>query len=300
MSVRPLRLFSIVFNEQYIDWFDRACVPSLSWPSNSHALRRAVAWDVWTTTEDAERVRQIAERVGVQVEIHAELEPASWENKEPLKLQLTRALTAQIERAAAERSAFLWIAPDSVFGDGSIRSILELGAPPDVCVALAPMRVQAAGFIEAMGPRRLLNDDLVSLAFKFAHRSFVEAEATLPMTNSFDSGVSWRTLRPGRLYAVTHRKHSAYLMQPTARDAESFRGMKKFGAYDHSFPRRLIEEQRQRVIGSSDAAFVVELTPELAHVPPLYAMDPDEPDRFNQNMPHHAANRNVVAIWRAA
>ena len=93
---------------------------------------------------------------------------------------------------------------------------------------------------------------------------------------------------------------SGMLGQPTETDAKWFRDMNKFGSYDHSFPRRLVDEQRQRVIGSSDAAFVVELTPPRSNAPRLQPTDPSAPDRFNAAEAHHLANRNLVAIWRAA
>lgn len=296
---RPVRLFSIVFNEPYLTWFEQACVRSLLWPQNAAALRQAIGWDIWTTQVDAGRVRAAAAQLGVPLEVHDELPAASWADKEQLKPGLHRALTAEMARCADKHQAFLWIAPDSVFGDGSCASIMALGAAPNVCVALSPMRVNAEGFIEAMGDGARDNPALVKLAFERMHRGFAEADATLADVNSMESGVSWRRIGEG-LYAITHRKHSAYLLQPTASDAKWFGDMKKFGAYDHSFPQRLVNEQRQRVVGSSDAAFVAELTPAASHRANLVARDPLEPDRFHQNLAHHAANRNVLAIWRAA
>lgn len=296
---RPVRLFSIVFNDQYIDWFERGCVRSLLWPKNRAALKAALGWDVWTTRADADRVREIAGRLGCPVELRAEILPASWEDKAALKPQLAAVLTAQMERCVAEGQAFLWAAPDNIFADGAVRSFVELAAARDVCVASAPLRVKAEGFIEAMGEGPLEGAALVRLGMERAHRSFLDAEATLPDTNSFESGLSWRRIGDG-LYAITHRKQSAYLMQPTAADVWWFRKNPKFGGFDHGFPKLLVDEQRQRVIGSSDAAFVVELTTARAYVPPVMISDAGEPDRFNRDLSNYAANRNAVVIWRAA
>lgn len=264
---------------------------------NRAALKGAVRWDIWTTPADADRVLAIASRVGVPVHLNTSLTGGSWADKEPLKANLLRALLTEMEQCAAAGAAFLWLAPDSIFGDGTVASVMALGVVPGVCVAFAPMRVNAAGFIDAMGQGPVSNAQLVRLAFERSHQSFKDADAALPSTNSFESGVSWRRIGAG-LYAVTHRKHSAYLMQPTKADVKWFMAKQKFGAYDHSFPARLVDEQRQRVIGSSDAAFTVELTPAESHRAKVAPNEVVEPDRYWQDLSNHRANRNVLAIWR--
>lgn len=298
MNRRPVRLFSIVYGERFLEWFENGCVRSLCWPRNRLALRRAVAFDLWTMPADAKRAKNAAERLGLPVNVQM-LEPYKHGDDEARKRSLFRALLGEMTLCVDQSSAFFWTAPDSVFGDGTAASVMELGAVPGVCVALAPMRVRAEGFIEAMGDGPIENASLVKLAFERMHPSFEQAEATRQLTNSFESGVSWRRLADG-LYAVTHLCQSAYLMQPSKSDRSWFRDFNKFGAYDHAFPRRLVEEQRQRVIGSSDAAFVAELTSVEAHVPKLAGTDPAEPDRYRYSSPQQAANRNVVCIWRAA
>jgi hypothetical protein len=294
-----VRIFSIVFNEPYLTWFEQGCVRSLLWPRNAEALKAAARWDIWTTPADAERVRAIASRAGLPLNLNANITGGSWSDKEPMKANLLRALLTEMEQCAAEDAAFLWLAPDSIFGDGTIGSIMALGAVPGVSVSLAPMRVNAEGFVDAMGSEPLSNAALVRLSFERAHQAFKDAEATLAYSNSYKSGVSWRRIGAG-LYAVTHRKHSSYLTQPTKSDVRWFRDRPKFGNYDHAFPSKLIEEQRQRVIGSSDAAFVAELTTEGSHMAPVQPADPAEPDRYWQDLPNYRANRSVVAIWRAA
>lgn len=294
--MRPVRIFSIVYGQKFLDWFERGCIRSLKWPRNLAALRTAEAWDLWTMPADEARVRWLAEGFGIPVEMHL-LKPYSDGDDAARKEALKTALMSEM-RACRDSKAFLWIAPDSIFGDGSIASFMALGSVPGICVATAPMRVNADGFVEAMRDP-MSNAELVRLSFERMHRAFREADATLPDTNSYISGVSWRQIGDG-LYAVTHLKHSSYLMQPTKRDVDWFERMNKFGAYDHSLPKMLVAEQRQRVIGSSDAAFVAELTPEDLGIPKLRPTDPNEPDRYDHEQHgHHAVNRNVVCIWRA-
>lgn len=297
MSRRRLRVFSIVFGDTYTDWFERGCIRSLMWPRNATALREAEFWDIWTMPADKDRVVAAAERSEVPLRVRM-LEPFEEHDGTARKERLKLSLTTEM-RECRDTGAFLWIAPDSIFGDGTIPSILNIGVVPGICVATAPMRVLAPGFIEAMGDGPLSNAELVKLSFERMHRSFSEADASRATSNSYESGVSWRKIGDG-LYAITHRKHSSYLMQPTSGESKWFEQMNKFGAYDHSFPKLIVASERQRVIGSSDAAFVAELTAANAHVPPCLPTDPAEPDRFMQNHAHHGVNRNVVCIWRAA
>ena len=294
---RPLRLFSIVYGERYIDWFERGCMRALLWPRNHAALKTAMCWDLWTMPECAERVEAIAARLGVPLRVNM-MAPYDMVDGAARKEQLKAALIAEMDECK-DRYAFLWIAPDSMLGEGSVPSIVELGSVPGICVAFAPMRVRSEMFIETLPNGPVSNAELVKHAFAHMHRTFQDAEATLLNTNSYTSGLSWRKIGEG-LYAITYRKHSSYLLQPSRADYNWFRHMNKFGAYDHSFPKLLVDSQRQRVIGSSDAAFAAELTADDAHVPKVMTTNPLEPDYFNQDLVNHVVNRNTVCIWRAA
>lgn len=287
-----VRLFSIVWGDQFLDWFERGCARSLGWQKNRAAAQRGIAaWDVWTTKRDRARAAAIASSLGIPVEIHADLTGDR-------ETDMLKALVAQMQLCQRLGAAFLFAAPDSIFGDGSVGSFLQIGSVPGVCVAAAPMRVVADGFIEAMGEVPVSNPKLVKLAFERMHPGFRNAEVGLEHSNSYQSGMSWRRLGGG-LYAVTYRMHSAYLMKPEPLDIQWFRKLHpKFGSYDWSFPKTLVFAERQRVVGSSDAAFVVELTPAGVDHSNTTPANPDEPDAFEKNLLHHRINRNIVCIWR--
>lgn len=287
-----LRIFSIAYGEAYLQRLERACLLSMMWPKNLAALRKfAISWDLWTTPEDAERAAAIVGRVGVPVQIIPRM--ALPHNK----MNLHGALAGQLRLCHDTGSAFLFASCDLIFGDGSIPSMLEIAQVPGICVAVPPLRVNEERFLEDMGTGPLSNGQLVRLAFRHLHQGFKDGEATLPRTSSYESGVSWRRIGEG-LYAVTHRLPSCFVMQPNMADINYFKKWQKFGAFDHSFPRTLYNADRQRVIGSSDAAFIVELTPAHIATPPTIETNPNEPDRYVQALEHHKANRNLVAIWR--
>jgi hypothetical protein len=295
--VIPVRLFTIVWGERFMNWFEHGLVRSLGWPQNKAALKKRVTcWDLWTTPEDEARVREIASRLGIALEVRTILngKPESVIRKK----NLIESLIAEMDYCVGKKSAFFFASPDAVFGDGSVESFMEIGSVPRVCVAAVPMRVVADGFLEALGDAPVSNPRLVKLAFERMHSAFASGQIGLPQTSSFRSGLAWRKIRDG-MYAVTFRMHSSYLMQPEWTDVKWFRDKPKFGNYDWSFPQVLVGQQRQRVIGSSDAAFIVELTTGGEDQRTWSSPFPDDPDRFEKDLLHHQVNRNVQCIWRA-
>jgi hypothetical protein len=87
-------------------------------------------------------------------------------------------------------------------------------------------------------------------------------------------------------------------MTPEQKDVDWYRKNPKLGYWDSKFPETLVPDQRQRVIASSDAVFICELTPESRPLPPVVKADA-EIDKYEHNLAHHAINRNIVSIWRA-
>jgi hypothetical protein len=287
--VKPIRLFTIVWGERYLDWFEQACARSLCWPRNRLAAQRLEAWDLWTTPAEAARAEAIAGQLGVPLCLHATLDKAK------VKENVYGSLMAQMILCAEQGGAFLFAAPDSIFGDGSVGALLDLGAPARVCVATAPLRVRESILPELSSPRA--NAALVALGFEHMHASFRDAKGG-ERTNSLSTGMSWRELGDG-LYALQYRNHSSYLLTPQRHDIDWFRANPRFGYYDGRFPEVLVKDQRQRVVGSSDAVFVCEVTPESRPLPPISQADAQEPDRFEHGLPHHVVNRNTLCIWRA-
>jgi hypothetical protein len=284
--VKSFRLFSMMWGKPYVDLFEQACAKSLNWPKNREAAKRFAAWDLWTTPQEQWRVRDIASALGVPLCLHPVL------NASTMKANF-QALVGEIQLCEERGSAFLFAAPDSIFGDGSVESLLEIGEPPRICVAAAPMRVRET-ILPELGSD-IPNSVLVGLGFKHMHRYFAEARVG-EKTNSLSTGISWKPIGEG-LYAVQYMQHSAYLMTPEKKDVEWFRKNPRLGFYDSLFPETLIPDQRQRVVGSSDAVFVCEVTPDSRPLPPLSGAGA-EPDKFEKSLAHHVANRGLTCIWR--
>lgn len=286
-----VRLFSIVYGEPYLTWFEQGCVASLGWTRNRAAVREyAAEWNIYSRDNERDRLRAICEPLGVPIQFH----PFGTFNSTGETLQ--PALFDHMRNCAQTGHAMFVAPPDTVFGDGSVPAICAVGQLPNICVAVPHVRVNA-GCLPALAGREWGNAPLVDKAFTMLHPTWRDAEATLPNTNSLLGGVSWRRIGPG-LYAVTHRLPTTYLANINASDVDWFSRQWETGTYDHTWPAKIVKEQRQRTIASSDAAFIVELTRENENIPLLQASDPNEPDRFWRDLEHNYVQRNVVTIFR--
>ena len=292
------RMLSIVWGERHLDWFARACVRSLAQDRNRTSLKENIAaWDIVTREGNETPARLTAETLGLPLEIH--IADVSGPSGEILQREIINEMT----RCLATESALVIAPPDTIFGEGTIPSLFAVGQPQGICVAVPHVRVKPSAIDAAeLG---VSNARLVSIAWQHLHRTWIEAECGRPLTNTFAGGVSWRKLGQG-LYAVQHLLPTIYLAQFNATDLQWWGAQKLVGAWDHRWPSKLVAEGRQRVICSSDAAFLVEITPEFGNIPPCSPFDPNEPDRFwggsigDRGAPAHTIfNRNQIAIFRS-
>jgi hypothetical protein len=219
---------------------------------------------------------------------------------------MKNAFVFELSRALTFNRKLLIVPPDTVWGDGSVPHLLEVADQRDVVVFAAHVRVlpdlleniRAGSDQNRFGPDPITNPKLVSLAFKHLHKTWQESQYGLEQINSYMGGVVWRYLSEN-LYAVNHRLPTPYVINPTPEDITYFQHQIHFGVLDHSWPHAcLIETERQRVVGSSDAAFMVELTDAEANIPPVAHYRADEPDLFWRNLSHNKVNRMNTIIFR--
>lgn len=290
------RLLTIVWGKKHLSWFNRFCVASLAQPLNAAALRANVdVWDIVTKPEDALPAKLLADRLQLPVQVHA-LTQATVHPGEILQLELMNAMARCIEG----KQALMIAPPDSIFADGTIDGLLAVGAPDLICVAVPHVRVTTN--IEREADYAASPAALVGASWRHLHRTWVEAEATRKMTNTYAGGVSWRRIREG-LYAVQHRLPTVYYAKLDITDLQWWQAWQakdnRVGAWDHFWPSKLVAEERQRVIGCSDAGFIAEVTPEFANIPPVNAADLGEPDKCWGHGAHFLFNRCISAIFRA-
>lgn len=285
-----LRIFTLVHGEPYITWMKNGLVKSLTWPTNHAAIRNA-EWHIYTTDEDRERVIEIARAVDIPLKVN--IIAAEWAGA-----LLANTVRHCLMDAAVCSDSILICPPDTIFGDQSIETLVALAREPHLVISAAPVRVNQE-FMEEFSGQRMPNQELVSMAWKYLHQTWRDANIQLAHTNSFAGGVSWKKIGHG-LYAVTHLLPTPFHITPMPSDAEWFRLYGSPGAIDHIWPSKLVDEGRQRFIASSDAAFMVEITMKDKNIPPLYPTDPHNPTNYIGQGKHNHVNRNTVCIFRAA
>jgi hypothetical protein len=289
-----LRIFTLVFRNVFLEMLEHCCANSLAWPRNIAALKSVDAtWHIYSREDERDRINGIVTRIGIPVEHHAIPDIHAIAEK------LDTALLAELRAAVEGGSALLTAQPDIVFGDGTIETFIALAKENnEVCIAAPHPRVNAAEFIKEIGAAPIENSELVRLAFKHLHESWRTADLSLDKVSCWHGGVAWRRLGD-KMYGVTARLPTAFLVRPREDDIAFFSTAKK-GAWDHHWPTKLVNERRQRLIGSSDAAFVVELTEASSHPSVLRAKLPNKQDIYRHNNPHNEVNANTMAIWRSA
>lgn len=301
-----LRLFVCVYGREFLSLFQQVACRSLLQPRNKAALAASdVTVALYSDPATMEEAAETADHLGT-VERHW-IEPTA---NAPQTQQA--AIMAEIRRCIDEDATCIMVCPDNFWGDGTLPNLLAIaGEAQGICLAVPHPRVNRLSFECRLmgdsliaGGKTLDNGNLVYRAMQVLHPSWTNARETpFPAdTSSFNAGISWSGIGDG-LYAVSHLLPTVFVARFIEADYILFReaiAKGLAGIWDHHWPIMLVNTGRQRVIGSSDAAFIVELTDADSHNVPLTPNDPKEPNRYHRDAPHIRANRNVTAIWRAA
>lgn len=297
------------WGDYHLELFKRACFKSLMWPRNVSALESR-DWHILTKESHFEALNALFHNSPFKLKLYAMGEAVRVAGCGTVRqaqcdagVVLLSGLRDQIAYSIQSKSKMLLCPPDTIFGDGTIPNLLELGRGPGTCVAVPHPRVlpKVLDEIEYLGATRgsLTNAQLVTMAFKHQHAAFEFAEMGHKNNNSYVGGIAYKKLENG-LYSVQHRLPTPYLMDFDIGDFNWWWGVVSFGALDHTWPgARLIKQERLRVVGSSDACFIVEITDHDKNVPPIIETKSTQPeDAYWGDGPHHSINRMFDVIWR--
>lgn len=281
-----LRIFTFVYGN-YFPLFERS-VRSLSWPKNRGALNDAV-WSVYTNEGGLSTVERILSPTGIAVEV----KQLFVENN--IGRQMSLCLQEEMKKCVSQGAGLFLAPPDTIFGEGTVPAVLNLGVEGHNAISIPHPRVLSDTFPDLQEPTS--NAKLVSLAMDHMHEVWQLANIKLPKNNAYYSGAGWRQIGE-KMYAVTMRIPTPYFIRPLERDIGTLEASGP-GGWDHKWPAHLVKEERHRIIGSSDAAFMVELSP--ANLPQGETRDSNrnDLDAYRGGLLHHQVNRNTVTIWRA-
>lgn len=301
--MKPIRIFTPIWGDEYIHRFERGLLKSLLWPKNRETLTGNIRyWHLFTTPEDMTRLNELVEATGYPFQLHG-IDPIALQSPEGKGAAVTTAATEIMDACVVDGSLFMTAFSDIVFADGSIEPMFALAQRPRVAVTVPHMRV-LPDFINLLD-HPVQCAEMVTLAMKTAHPMWIDAEFGMkgfvrPVSNQFYGGVSWE--KCGNYYLVQHVIPNVWLANIEQSDVELIRKYESWGAYDHNWPGKLIDEHRDRVIGSSDAAFMVEVTEKDKGISPISHINTDHPDAFHQDEydygKFHRTYRMCVSVFR--
>lgn len=298
--MKPLVLFTNVWGENHLDLMERSLIKSLLWPENNKALKNAT-WFIYTKTDEFEKAKSIADKVGVKEVILRPL-PDWLEGTPPsMGLVLLDALFEMIKYCLGNNAQMLMAPPDTILSESSIPHMIEMAKFGSTCVAVPHARVLPE-ILDELGDTPLSGSELVDKLVKYPHKSWTSSEVGTPNQSSFVGGIAWSRVN-NKLCLVQHRLPTIYLANFTPGDLEFFKvshdGTEPvYGAWDHLWPMKLVREERQRMPGSSDVVFMLEITKHDQNVPGLVQANEKEPDAFWRNALHNQHNRQFLYTLR--
>jgi hypothetical protein len=288
-----LEILSVFWGKEHFELFKRGTLKSLGWTKNKKEIfSHRSTWNIFT---DKENFLEIEKAIDIYLpELHVNLSSADDLRKYTDSMQ--SALTWQINECLKYKSKLLLAPPDTIFADGSLTGMIKAGREKETCVVLPHPRVLPGIFTEDLS-LSVSQPEFVDLAWKHLHRSWADAEVDHKMRNSFSGGVSWQRLSP-TLIEVQHRLPTPYLLNFTIEDLQYFETCPGFGHFDHQWANDvLIPRGRQRFIGSSDGAFVVEVTDKEKNVPPIW---PGDVDSFWKRHTQAEHNKQFLSYFRGS
>lgn len=285
------QILSVFWGEPYCEWFLKGALRSLSFKQNREAiLEHCSTWNIFCDENQVETVKEATKLNFSDLKINIR----STSHLRAFIDQHQSAMCMQIADCLKSNERLLFVPPDTVFSDGSINSLMKIGREPKTCVAVAHPRVLPDFLLnlkQAIGKP----NELVNLAWKNLHQSWSDAEVGHPRQNSFIGGVKWERLGFD-LYSITHHLPTVYFADFTEEDLMYFKTQTSFGCYDHTWPADiLIRQHRQRYVGSSEAAFICEITHREKNIPPVKEGNTDS---FWREHAHNLQNRQTQVIFR--
>lgn len=278
-------IFTAVWGDEYLGYLERGLIASFKWPRNRAAIANA-HWIVLCRDHEQGRVARAISGLTASSEL--------------INVELYEGVKHAVRASCAAQRPFLMAPPDNVFSEGSLDNFLKVASQPRTCIASAHVRVLPSfldnGLVAPHSP-----EEMVTHAWRHLHGSWTNAGHATGHSVAWHGGVYFQKLSD-RMLAVQHRLPTIFLSNITREDVDYFDHQAVcLGAWDNLWPPIcLIQQQRYRYLGSSDAGFVVEITHPSRNVPAMHPVNPVEPDAFYGNSLHNWVNREFVSIFKAS
>ncbi len=265
-----IELLTIAYGEHHLELFRKTALKSLAQLKNKRCFYdENTRWNICTDDKHFDHVRRTVDIYFPELEVNLISRSDLRRYIDPIQA----ATIWQIEESIRNKSKVILAPPDTIYSDGTIKSMLDK-ASEGTCVAVAhPRTLPSILEHEFIG---LSNPDLVSLAWKHLHQSWSHAEMGCDGYNFRAGGVQWEYINSEQIRGI-HMLPSPYLLQFTSEDLDFFKHQISFGSFDHIWSAQmLIPQGRRKYMNSSEDGFIIEITDQHKNVPPLFPGDQEK------------------------
>jgi len=306
---KRLHIFTPVWGEHFTNLFKNALGRSLQWPKNAESVKNCT----WTIFTDSERSKEHLTKAALEIVPTAQLifhiNSRLTEPNAPIGALKMQALLKAIRFCIDNKQPMLMSTPDFIWADGTIENMYTESYDSEgqnLCVSIAHMRALPSLLDPLAELSSFESQKLLYSALEHAHESWTRCEVGTDPNGIYHSGIAWRFVDRKSLITVQHQMPSPFLVHFTESDLKEFERWKgitppAFGEWDHNWPTKLIEEGRLRYIGSSDVAFMVEITEADKNVPPLNPARRPHDAFFRENSDiekHLKIQKQFISVFR--
>jgi hypothetical protein len=295
-----LFVFVPMWGSQYVDLFFEYTMPSLmqskNFPDISSNNKRIIIC-FYTKSIDAELIKRKMNNYncGYEYKIYND-----YYFKDLGRGLMLNFFIHMLEKCVSNNALMLLALPDFIYSNGSISNLFKLSDGKGVSVAVPHPRVSYECIEEGkINIKNLLKSGisssmLVKMAGQCKHSSFSFSDELMDK-NSTSDGISTRKLNYNCL-AVTHNLPNVCLLSPIKDDVSFFKRRISFNDIDHLWPNMLLRQSRLKVVGSSNIAFMIELTYDNDKIPKLRS-DNKFNDQYDGVRPFCNYANTIVSSW---
>jgi hypothetical protein len=260
------RVTAAVWGEEYTSFLTDLTLPALLSPGNLPALAAALpsAFRIHTTPLDADRIRASAAYRHLASIMGVEFVPLDWERYPNKHAAMSAANIAEVRAASETTAAVVFVAPDSVWADGSLATVTRAIRAGKRAVLQAGVRLTTASALpeisnryrpDATGAITIPPRELVRLALDHMHPSCRVLFWDAAGFTGAASNVYWRV---GNIGMVMRCFHLHPLMVFPDRPVHSLAST----IDDDLLPLALTRFDDAMIVQNSDDVFHVDLTVE--------------------------------------
>jgi len=287
-----------VWGEKHINWFFEYTLSSLLTSNNLPLVAKKKNIKICFYTKDNDSLL-IAERMENQpCNYNYSIQTESNFNDHARDI-MSNFMVHILDECIKNNALMLIAQPDIIFSNGSVSNLVELSDGKGVSISLAHPRVS----IESLKKNNIdianLSENtlnMVKVAMKCKHESLLQTIETNDINSTISTGIATRKISSG--LAVIHNLPAVYLCSPIKDDLSFFKRRPDFNSIDKHWPNLLFRQSRLKVVGSSDIAFLIELTSD-DDKRPILESGMKYNDYYDAFPPFVNYSNVIVGLWRS-